>query len=272
VVDSSIFWLRVAACLYAVGLLHSMLAVARHNQAMYPISLGAFRVAAVLHAVSITELAMTYGRLPVENFYETLNLCAFLIAVVFLVIEWRYKFANAAIALFPLAFVMTLIAAMERPVATWPNVRVRDFWLIVHIILVLAGYAALLLTAVASVFYLIQERRLKNKLSSTLFEKLPPLATLDNLITGSMGLGFVFFTLGVVFGAMWAFIESGTAWFGDAKIVLSFFTWFLCLVMIFLRASAGWRGRKAAVMALAVVGCAALTWAAHVGLRPSLSP
>ena len=40
--------------------------------------------------------------------------------------------------------------------------------------------------------------------------------------------------------------------------------------MIFLRASAGWRGRKAAVMALVVLGCAALTWAAHVGLRPTL--
>jgi len=157
-------------------------------------------------------------------------------------------------------------------VASWPNLEMRDFWLVVHIILVLAGYAALLLTAVASVFYLIQERRLKSKRLGTLFEKLPPLATLDNLITGSMGLGFVFLTLGVVFGVMWAFIESGTRWFGDTRVVLSFFTWFLCLVMIFLRASAGWRGRKAAMMALAVLGCSALTWAAHVGLRPTLLP
>ena len=106
-----------------------------------------------------------YGRLPVENFYETLSLCAFLIALVFLFVEWRYHFASTSVALFPLVFLMTLVAAMEQPVATWPNVRVRDAWLIVHIVLVLAGYAALLLTAVASVFYLIQERRLKTKKS-----------------------------------------------------------------------------------------------------------
>jgi|SRR5579871_1475166 len=249
-----------------------MFAVVRHRQSLYPVALGAFRVGAVLHAVSIVELAMAYGRLPVDNFYETLNLCAFLIALVFLLIEWQYRFSSTAIALFPLAFVMTLVASMERPVASWPNLQMRDFWLVVHIILVLAGYAALLLTAVASVFYLIQERRLKSKRLGTLFEKLPPLATLDNLITGSMGLGFVFLTLGVVFGVMWAFIESGTRWFGDTRVVLSFFTWFLCLVMIFLRASAGWRGRKAAMMALAVLGCSALTWAAHVGLRPTLLP
>ena len=46
---------------------------------------------------------------------------------------------------------------------------------------------------------------------------------------------------------------------------MSFVTWGLCLVMIFMRASAGWRGRKAAVMALVVLGCGALTWVAHVG-------
>ena len=106
---------------------------------------------------------MADGRLPVENFYGTLNLCAFLIALVFLFVEWRYHFASTSMALFPLVFLMTLVARMEQPVAAWSDVRVRDAWLIVHIVLVLAGYAALLLTAVSSVFYLMQERRLKTR-------------------------------------------------------------------------------------------------------------
>ena len=89
----------------------------------------------------------------------------------------------------------------------------------------LAGYAALLLTAVASLFYLVQERRLKSKKSQRLLEKLPPLGTLDNLISTSMGLGFVLLTLGVIFAIIWASIESGTRWVGDPKISLSFFTW-----------------------------------------------
>jgi hypothetical protein len=40
--------------------------------------------------------------------------------------------------------------------------------------------------------------------------------------------------------------------------------------MVFLRMSAGWRGRKAAVLAIAVLACSAATWAAHVGLRSLL--
>jgi ABC-type transport system involved in cytochrome c biogenesis permease subunit len=272
VVESSIFWLRVAACLYALGLLHSAVAVIWRRQNVYPTALAAFRIGVVLHAVALVELSFAYGRLPLENPYEALSLCAFLIALVFLLVESRYQFSSTAVALFPLVFVMSSLAALEQPVANWPNVGVRDAWLVVHIVLVLAGYAALALTAVASVFYLIQERRLKSKSGSALLERLPPLGTLDNLISVSMGLGFVLLTLGIIFAITWAFVESGTRWIGDPKIQLSFFTWLLCLVMIFLRASAGWRGRKAAVMALAVLGCSALTWAAHVGLRPALVP
>ncbi len=271
-VDSSIFWLRVAALLYAVGLLHSMLAILRRTPSFYPLAQGTFRVGVVLHGVALVELAMAYGRLPVENFYGTLNLCAFLIALVFLFVDWRYHFASTSVALFPLVFLMTLVAQMQQPVAAWADVRVRDAWLIVHIILVLAGYAALLLTAVSAVFYLIQERRLKSKKSPAMLDKLPPLGTLDNLISSSMGFGFVFITLGVVFGLLWAFIELGTRWVGNASIMLSFITWGLCLLMIFMRASAGWRGRKAALMALVVLGCGALTWIAHIGLRPTLLP
>jgi len=270
VVETSIFWLRIAACLYALGLLHSMLAIVRRNQKLYPVALGSFRVAVVLHGVALVEAAMAYGRLPLETSYETLSVFAFLIALVFLIVEWRYHFSTTAVALFPLVFLMTLVASMEQPVAAWPNVGVRDVWLFVHIVLVLAGFAALLLTAVASIFYLIQERRLKKKRTGTLLEKLPPLATLDNLISVSMGLGFVLLTLGVIFAIVWASVEFQSRWITYPSVQFSLFTWLLCLVMIFLRTSAGWRGRKAAVMALAVVGCAALTWAAQIGLRPAL--
>jgi ABC-type uncharacterized transport system permease subunit len=271
-IDSSIFWLRAAACFYAIGLLHSMLSIVLRNQRAYPAALGTFRIGVVLHAVALVELSMAYGRLPLDNFYETLSLCAFLIALIFLYVESRFKFAGTAVAMFPVVFLMALIAALERPVASWPNVGVRDAWLVVHIFLVLAGYAALLLTAIASLFYLVQERRLKNKQASSWLERLPPLATLDNVVSTSMGAGFVLLTLGLVFAVTWASTESGSRWISDPKILLSFFTWALCLLMIVLRASAGWRGRKAAVMALTVLGCAAITWVAHIGLRPVLAP
>src|SRR5260370_38957484 len=111
--DTSIFWLRVAACFYAIGLLHSMLYVIRRHQSVYPVALGTFRIGAVLHGVALVELAMAYGRLPLDNFYETLSICAFLVALVFLFVESRFHFHGTAIAMFPVVFLMTLIAALE---------------------------------------------------------------------------------------------------------------------------------------------------------------
>jgi ABC-type uncharacterized transport system permease subunit len=270
--DMSIFWLRLATALYAVGLGHAFIALLRRNAKVFPIALASFRIGALFHFVALVELGAALGHPPADNFYETTSLCGFLIALLFLFLHWRYQFDSVSVALFPLVFLMSLIGATEIPISSWTNPQVRGAWLLVHVLLVLLGYAALLLTAVGSVFYLVQERGLKNKRPVRLFEKLPPLGTLDRLVTQSMGVGFAFITLAVVAGSTWAFVESGTRWIREPKIVISLITWAFYLVMVFLRTTAGWRGRKAAVIAIAVLGCSALTWAAHVGLRPLIAP
>ena len=203
------------------------------------------------------ELGMAAGHIPVDNFFQTLSLCAFLIAVLFLAVEWRYQFASTAVAHFPLVFVMTLVAAMERPVTLLNNAR--DTWLALHIVLVLAGYAALAIMAAASIFYLVQERRLKTKKSPRILEKLPPLATLDNLVSRYLEYAFVFITLAIII----VFLGSGARpaqIVSDPCITISMVTWVLLLATLYLRTTAGWRGRKAAAMALAVVVCSAITW------------
>jgi ABC-type uncharacterized transport system permease subunit len=265
--EMSVFWLRMAAALYALGLLQTIQTVLQRKSRMYPAVLAAFCIGVVLHMVSLVETSLAVRHFPATNFYESVSLCAFLIALLFLLIYWKYEFQGLSVVLFPLIFLMTLIGAMQFPVGTWSTRTARDTWLMVHVMTVLLGYAALLLTAVASLFYLIQERQLKRKKQGGFFDRLPPLGTLDNLISRSMGFGFALLTMGVIAGSTWAFIESGTSWLGDSRITLSFITWGFCLLMVFLRVTAGWRGRKAALMALAVVGCAAATWAAHIGIR-----
>lgn len=268
--EMSVIWLRVATALYAVGLLHAILMALRRRSSVFRVALVTFSLGVVIHFVSLTELTIVQRQLPLNNFYETVSACAFLIALAFLFVYWRYQFTSLSVVLFPLVFLMTQTGAMAYPVATWSDDRLRKGWLLVHVMLILLGYAALLQTAVVSVFYLIQERQLKAKRAIAYFDRLPPLAILDNLITKSMGVAFVFITLGVIAASTWAFVETGTRWIGDPKVAISFVTWGLCLGMICLRAVAGWRGRKAALMALVVLGSSALTWAAHVGLSPRL--
>jgi ABC-type transport system involved in cytochrome c biogenesis permease subunit len=54
---------------------------------------------------------------------------------------------------------------------------------------------------------------------------------------------------------------------GEPKIIIAMATWGLYLAMVWLRTVVGWRGRRAAYLAVAVVGFSAATWAAHIGLR-----
>ena len=272
--DFSILWLRVAATLYLVGLADSILTLLRRETRMFQFALVAVQTAVVFHFVSIAEHTRTLGRLPVGNFFDTASLCSFMFAVVFLLVYWRYRFVGLSLFVFPLIAVLSVAASMGAPMAPWANRQIRDVWLLVHIVLVLIGYSALLLSAGAALFYLLQERRLKKKEMAGSFlgfldsERVPPLATLDAMITHSMSVGFVAITLAVIAGSAWASIELGVRWIGEPKIGVSLITWSFYLVMLFLRISAGWRGRKAAFLALAVLGFCGLTWAAHVGLRP----
>ncbi|MBA3973142.1 MAG: hypothetical protein C0504_02860 [Candidatus Solibacter sp.] len=271
-----IFWLRIAVALYAVGLAEALTRLFRRESRLFGPAMMAFRVGVVLHAVAIVEQSVALKSLAANNFFETASLCGFVFAVVYLLVLWKYDFQGLGLAVFPLVFFLTLAGSMGAPVGGWSSDDARGTWLLVHIVLVLAGYAGLLLSATGAVFYLIQEKRLKRKgfggslLSRLDSERMPPLETLDRLITWAMSVGFVAMTLAVGVGTTWAFVETGTRWIGEGKIVIGFVTWGFYLVMLFLRVSAGWRGRRAAVLSLVVVAFAALTWAAHVGLRPLL--
>jgi ABC-type uncharacterized transport system permease subunit len=270
--EMSVIWLRVAAALYSVGLLHAILTLVRRREHLFRVALGAFGLGSVFHLVSIVEEGVLSNHCPINNFYETLSMCAFLVVLLYLAVHWRYRLESLSVFIFPLVFVMVLVATMGNPVSAWSSQVVRRTWLTVHIVLVLLGYAALLLTAGGSILYLFQERELKSKKPSKFYYRLPALGTLDDLISKSMAVGFVLMTLAVIAASTWAFIEHRTAWITQPSIAISFFTWGTYMALVFLRTTAGWRGRKAAIMTVTVLGLSALTWVAHVRLGAVLKP
>ncbi len=262
----SVIWLRTAAALYSCGLLYALIYLSRKSTGLFLPALIAFSAGTVFQLVAIVERWAETGHLPLDNFYETSTVCAFVLALLFLIGYGFYRIASFGICIFPVVFFMTLIGVTEFPVAPW-SAQVKNVWLVIHISTVLIGYAALIFSAIAAIYYLLQERQLKRKDVTPSSNRLPPLATLDRIITQSMNAGFVFITLGTVSGVIWAFSERGTNWIGNPKIAFFLFTWAFYLAMIFLRISAGWRGRRMAWLAVSVLGCSIITWATHMTLR-----
>ena len=261
--ETSVFWLRAAAALYAVGLFHTLQIAIRKSSTLFRPALVGFSAGMLLHLVSIVESAVEQQTLFPAGFHNSVSLCAFLIGALFLIAWARWRMESLGVFLFPLVFVMSGVAAVNAPMGSWTSTAVRNTWLVVHIALVLLGYAALLVTAVASLLYLLQERQLKRKKQIFLLEKLPPLGTLDSLISMSLGFGFVLLTIGVITGVTWAAIDTHGTGLADPRVSAAGITWLFCLLLVLMRLSAGWRGRKAAWMAVAVVACSAATWAVH---------
>ncbi|HYO81258.1 MAG TPA: cytochrome c biogenesis protein CcsA [Bryobacteraceae bacterium] len=261
--ETSVFWLRAAAALYAIGLFHTLTIAFRKSSTLFRPALVSFAAGAVVHLVSVVETFVEQGTWFPAGFGYSASVCALGVALVFLFSYWRFRVETLGLLCFPLVFVLTTVAALRMPLGSWTSTAARDTWLVTHIGLVLLAYAALLLTAFASVLYLLQERQLKRKRALMLFDRLPPLGTLDSLISVSLGSGFVLLTIGVVIGATWASIESRGAVVRDPRVTIAGVTWAFCFLTLLLRVTAGWRGRKAALMSVAVVAFSAATWAAH---------
>ena len=270
--ESSLLWLRVAAGLYSLGLLDAIVTVLRRRESLFQIALGAFGLGGIFQLVSIVEQGLVQQHFPANDFFQVMSLCAWLVTLAFLVIYWRYKAESLSVFVFPLVFVMTLVAALSNPVSRWSSEAARSTWLTVHIVLALLGYAALLFTAVAAVAYLMQERELKKKKQPRSFYRVfPPLGMLDELISRSLGAGFVFITVSIIIIIIWASNSYGARWVDNGLISTSVITWGIYLAMIFFRVSAGWRGRKAAILSIIALFCSAATWIAHFRLESHIT-
>jgi ABC-type uncharacterized transport system permease subunit len=268
--ESSLLWLRVAAGLYSLGLLDAIITILRRRESLFRVALAAFSIGALFQLVSIVEQGLVQHHFPANDLFESMSLGAWLVTVAFLGIYWRYKAESLSVFVFPLVFVMTLVAALRNPVSRWSSESVRSTWLTVHVVLALLGYAALLFTAVAAIAYLIQEKQLKQKPARSFYRLFPPLGTLDELISRSLGAGFVFITISIIIGIVWAYIEHGASWIGNGLISSSSVTWGIYLALIFFRVSAGWRGRKAAILAIVALCFSAIAWMAHSQLERRL--
>ncbi len=72
-------------------------------------------------------------------------------------------------------------------------------------------------------------------------------------------MGFLFFTIATIFGALWAEVAWGRYWGWDPKETWALITWLNYAVWLHLRLVKGWRGQILAIWA--IVGLLITTFA-----------
>jgi ABC-type uncharacterized transport system permease subunit len=263
-------WLRVAAVLYAVASLTALPAVLYAFPRWRKICLPAATLAFLFHLVSATEmLGLAHRYFPV-GYSEVESLLGLLIAGIFLAIAAIYGTVSFGVFALPASFLLVFVPALGTDRYTFSSPGVKMGWLVVHIAFLLAAYASLAFSMVASFLYLVLERRLKNSFAvvasngqARFLDRLPPLDTLERIAHSTLLFGFPCMTLGLLVGSLLAQESVGAAYFFDPKVLLSFAMWILYVVLLYIRRNAGLRGRRAAYLSSGVFVVMLFVWAAN---------
>lgn len=257
----SLLWLRVAVLLYGIAALAVLPAALYDRPRWRHIAIPATTAAVFFHFVSLVEmLNAAHHRLPVDT-HETLSFISLLLAVAFLLVFGRYKTVALGIFILPVSFLLGLIPAFHPGQEKTVFPMMHTGWIFLHVALLLAAYAALVISLLASLLYLIQERRLKQKLPAVSW--LPPLETTDQIALKSLLFGLPCMTAGLLIGSLIAQATVGASYFRDPKILLAFAMWLAYIAMIYIRRAAGLRGRRAVYLSTFVFFFALTVWAAN---------
>ncbi|MDP2912641.1 MAG: cytochrome c biogenesis protein CcsA [Candidatus Omnitrophota bacterium] len=171
------------------------------------------------------------ARPPFSDMFESLVVLGWAIAVVSVFIDIKYK--NRIIAAG--AALMSLLAIgyaslLDKEISPLLP-ALRSNWLTIHVLTCFIGYAALTVSFVSSAVILCRKKEDRS---------------LDAISYKMTAFGFLFLTLGIISGAVWANSAWGTYWSWDPKEAWSLITWFVYAIYLHVRLRIGWKGKSAA--------------------------
>jgi len=197
---------------------------------------------------------MGFGHAPLTNMYESVVFFAWVIVILYLVIEIKFKTKVIGAFAIPFAFVAMAYASFSTDISKTINPLVpalQSNWLISHVVTCFIGYASFAVAAGLGIMYLLKNMTntsdQDNVESST---RLPSLSVLDSIIHSTMVFGFIWLTAGIITGAVWANSAWGTYWSWDPKETWSLITWFFYALTLHARYTRGWSGKPIAFMAI----------------------
>ncbi|MFH1154304.1 MAG: c-type cytochrome biogenesis protein CcsB [Pseudomonadota bacterium] len=189
---------------------------------------------------------MGYGHAPFSNMYESLVFFSWTVAFLYIMVEFRYKERTIGVFATPLIFLAIAYASLS------PNIgdkitplipALKSNWLIAHVITCFLGYSGFAVAFGFSIMYLAKPGPDRTK---GLLARLPSLDIIDELTHQMVMFGFLFLTIGIITGSVWANSAWGSYWSWDPKETWSLITWFIYAICLHLRMMRGWSGKKIA--------------------------
>ena len=217
----------------------------------------------------IESYRMGYGHAPLSNMYESLVFASWAIMVIYLVFEWRTK--QRALGVFPalFSFLAMAYASFSKDVDSkiQPLVpALKSNWLIAHVMTCFLGYAAFAVSFGLSIFYLVKKRSIyvekphNPNPHGALQVALPSVSQLEWFNYQLVLFGFLWLSIGIITGSIWANSAWGTYWSWDPKETWSLITWLIYAALLHARNMQGWKGERVAWLSIIGFGCVLFTY------------
>ena len=198
----------------------------------------------------IESYQMGYGHAPFANMYESLVFFSWTVAILYIFVELKYKESIIGVFASPLIFLAIAYASLSPDISSkiTPLIpALKSNWLIAHVITCFLGYSGFAVAFGFSIIYFVKPQ---NPDAKSIFAKLPSWELIDELTYQMVVFGFLFLTIGIITGAVWANSAWGTYWSWDPKETWSLITWFVYAIFMHLRMMKGWQGKKLALVSI----------------------
>lgn len=228
---------------------------ARRQAAGIGVSLTALGV--LLHVASVVLRGVATQRPPWGNMYEYATAGAAVVPLVFLIaLRWRDLRYLGTFVIGPVLLMLGLAVTVLYTRAGQLVPSLKSVWLAIHVSVAFIASALFTIAFSLTVLYLVQERRERLGASRRSFmAALPGPRELDVASYRLHAVAFPLWTFTLVAGAIWAENAWGRYWGWDPKEVWTFVIWVVYAGYLHARATRGWQGRKAAVLALVGYAC-----------------
>jgi cytochrome c-type biogenesis protein CcsB len=258
-IEINVLCFELALTFYFLATIAGLVELFKSKKTSSKIALYLALAGFTLHTVNIIIRYIEGGHIPVTNMHEATSFFSWCVLILFFFHEFRYKLGLLSSFIMPIVFVLMFSAAIFPREIKVLSPALQSYWFGIHVIFAFLGDAAFAMACGIGIMYLIQERHVKSKNLNKLFMKLPSLQTLDEINYHLITLGFPLLTLAMITGVIWANSAWGSYWRWDPKEVWSLITWLIYALVLHLRLTVGWRGKKAAI--LSIVGFAIVVFA-----------
>ena len=214
--------------------------------------------AAALMLVELIVRTIQSGRIPVNSVYEFLLVFSFVLLA--FSVFWLVKIKIQVIAVFILVVATVLLGiSFSFSGAAAPLMpALQSRWRVIHVLTAIISYSAFTVAFGIALFYVITIPR-KIPLENLPAEKAERARFLEKLMFDAVVVGFIFLTLLIITGSIWAEEAWGAWWSWDPKETWALITWIIYAVYMHLHSKPFWKGHKGCYLSIAGFACVLFT-------------